>query len=105
MHHSKLRVQPKSGRTTGYLTCGGVSALYVDVSVDYYRDCAETKPYLTKTFSNQVAVSGDRFSDAGDSGALLVDTANAEPVGLFFAGGIDASGVDARVWPIQRAKC
>ena len=82
----------KSGRTTG-LTCGDVSALYVDVSVDYYRDCAETKPYLTKTFSNQVAVSGDRFSDAGDSGALIVDTANAEPVGLFFAGGIDASGV------------
>jgi hypothetical protein len=82
----------KSGRTTG-LTCGGVTALDVDVSVDYYRDCAETKPYLTKTFTNQVAVSGDRFSDAGDSGALLVDTANAEPVALFFAGGTDAAGV------------
>jgi hypothetical protein len=63
------------------------------VSVDYFRDCAETKPYLTKTFSNQIAVSGDRFSDAGDSGALIVDAANAEPVGLFFAGGRDASGV------------
>lgn len=87
----QLRVA-KSGRTTG-LTCGGVSALSVDVSVDYYRDCAETKPYLTKTFSNQIAVSGDRFSDAGDSGALIVDAANAEPVGLFFAGGTDASGV------------
>lgn len=82
----------KSGRTTG-LTCGGVSALDVDVSVDYYRDCAETRPYLTKAFSNQIALSGDRFSDAGDSGALVVDTANAEPVGLFFAGGTDASGV------------
>ena len=82
----------KSGRTTG-LTCGAVTALYLDVSVDYFRDCAETEPYLTKTFTNQVAVSGDRFSDAGDSGALIVDTSNAEPVGLFFAGGIDASGV------------
>ena len=82
----------KSGRTTG-LTCGSVSAIDVDVSVDYFRDCAETRPYLTKVFSNQVAVSGDQFSDAGDSGALLVDTANAEPVGLYFAGGIDASGV------------
>jgi hypothetical protein len=82
----------KSGRTTG-LTCGSVSALSVDVSVDYYRDCAETRPYLTKTFVNQIAVSGDRFSDAGDSGAIIVDTSNAEPVGLFFAGGIDASGV------------
>jgi hypothetical protein len=82
----------KSGRTTG-LTCGGISALSLDVSVDYYRDCAETKPYLTKVFTNQVAISGDRFSDAGDSGALVVDAANAEPVGLFFAGGTDVSGV------------
>ena len=82
----------KSGRTTG-LTCGHVTALDLDVSVDYYRDCAETRPYLTKTFRNQIAVSGDRFSDAGDSGSLLVDTSNAEPVGLFFAGGVDAAGV------------
>ncbi|KAA6461952.1 hypothetical protein DYQ86_09935 [Acidobacteria bacterium AB60] len=82
----------KSGRTTG-LTCGAVTAVDLDVSVDYYRDCAETKPYTTKVFTNQVAVSGDRFSDAGDSGALVVDTANAEPVGLFFAGGTATSGV------------
>ena len=82
----------KSGRTTG-LTCGHVTALNLDVSVDYYRDCAETHPYLTKTYSNQIAVSGDRFSDAGDSGSLFVDSANAEPVGLFFAGGVDAAGV------------
>ena len=82
----------KSGRTTG-LTCGGISAIEVDVAVDYYRDCAETRPYLTKTFTNQLAMSGNRFSDAGDSGALVMDAANAEPVGLFFAGGTDASGV------------
>ncbi len=82
----------KSGRTTG-LTCASVSATNLDVSVDYYRDCAETRPYLTKIFTNQLALSGDRFSDAGDSGALVVDTQNAEPVGLFFAGGTDASGV------------
>jgi hypothetical protein len=87
----QLRIA-KSGRTTG-LTCGKVTALDLDVSVDYYHDCAETRPYLTKIFTNQLAVSGDRFSDAGDSGALIVDTANAEPIGLFFAGGIDASGV------------
>ncbi len=91
--HATLQLRvAKSGRTTG-LTCGRVTALDLDVAVDYYRDCAETKPYLTKTFANQIAVSGDRFGDAGDSGALLVDAANAEPVGLFFAGGIDASGV------------
>lgn len=87
----QLRVA-KSGRTTG-LTCGGISAVSVDVSVDYFRDCAETLPYLTKTFTNQIALSGNRFSDSGDSGALIVDAENAEPVGLYFAGGIDASGV------------
>ncbi len=87
----QLRVA-KSGRTTG-LTCGRVSAIDLDVAVDYYRDCAETKPYFTKTFTNQIAVSGDRFGDAGDSGSLIVNTADSEPIGLFFAGGIDASGV------------
>lgn len=87
----QLRVA-KSGRTTG-LTCGNISAIGVDVSVDYYRDCAETRPYLTKTFTNQIGISGNHLSDAGDSGAVLVDTANAEPVGLYFAGGSDTSGV------------
>ncbi len=86
----------KSGRTTG-LTCASISALDLDVNVDYYLDCAETKPYLTKTYTNQLAISGNEFSDAGDSGSLVVDTANAEPVGLFFAGGTDASGVSQGV--------
>lgn len=86
-----LRVA-KSGRTTG-LTCAHVSAIDLDVEVEYFRDCAETKPYLTKQFRNQIAVSGDRFTDAGDSGAMVLDVTNAEPVGLFFAGGTDAFGV------------
>jgi len=90
-----LRVA-KSGRTTG-LTCGGISALDLDVKVDYYLDCAETRAYLTKTFTHQLGVSGNQFSDAGDSGALVVDAANAEPVGLFFAGGTDLSGVSQGV--------
>ncbi len=82
----------KSGRTTG-LTCGSVSVLALDVSVDYFSDCAETKPYLTKLFTNQIGISGNRFSDAGDSGALVVDAENAEPIGLYFAGGTDVNGV------------
>jgi len=86
----------KSGRTTG-LTCGGVSALDLDVTVDYYMDCAETKPYLTKIFTHQLGISGNQFSDAGDSGALVVDAANAEPVGLYFAGGVDTAGVSQGV--------
>jgi hypothetical protein len=83
----------KSGRTTG-LTCAAVSAIDVDVTVDYFTDCAETTHSMTKTFTNQIAVAGTGFSDAGDSGALVVDTANAEPVGLFFAGGTDANGME-----------
>ena len=86
----------KSGRTTG-LTCASVSALDLDVNVDYYQDCAETKPYLSKTFTRQMAISGNQFSDAGDSGSLVVDAADAEPVGLFFAGGVDALGVSQGV--------
>jgi hypothetical protein len=86
----------KSGRTTG-LTCGGISAIDLDVTVDYYLDCAETRPYLTKTFTHQLGMSGNQFSDAGDSGALVVDAANAEPVGLYFAGGTDVAGVSQGV--------
>jgi hypothetical protein len=86
----------KSGRTTG-LTCASITTLNLSVMVDYYTDCAETKPYLTKTYDNQLAIEGNQFSDAGDSGSLVVDTANAEPVGLFFAGGVTSSGVSIGV--------
>lgn len=86
----------KSGRTTG-LTCATVSAVSLNVNIDYFTDCAESKPYTTKTFTNQIAISGNQFSDAGDSGSLVVNTANAEPVGLFFAGGVDTSGVSLAV--------
>lgn len=87
----QLRVA-KSGRTTGQ-TCAAITAVDVDVSVDYYQDCAETKHYLSKMFTHQLAISGDGFSDAGDSGSLILDAGNAEPVGLYFAGGIDSFGV------------
>lgn len=82
----------KSGRTTG-LTCGAVSAIALDVEVSYFSNCAETKNYLTKTFTNQIALSGRQFSDSGDSGALIVDASTAEPVGLLFAGGRDTNGL------------
>ncbi|MGH9562391.1 MAG: hypothetical protein ACRD3S_13140, partial [Terracidiphilus sp.] len=82
----------KSGRTTG-LTCANISALSLDVEVDYFKNCAETVPYVTKTYSNQIAIEGNQFSDAGDSGSLVVDTNNAEPVGLFFAGGVTSTGI------------
>jgi hypothetical protein len=84
-------VVAKSGRTTG-LTCASISAINADVQVDYYKDCAETEPYLTKTYTNQLEITGNQFSDAGDSGSLVVDAGDAEPVGLFFAGGVSQSG-------------
>jgi hypothetical protein len=86
----------KSGRTTG-LTCASISAINLDVEVSYFTNCAETDPYFTKTYANQIAISGNQFSDAGDSGSLVVDTSTAEPVGLFFAGGVDASSVSEGV--------
>jgi hypothetical protein len=86
----------KSGRTTG-LTCASISALNLSVKVDYYKNCDETTAYLTKTYTNQIAIEGSEFSDAGDSGSLVVDAGNAEPVGLFFAGGVTNAGVSEGV--------
>jgi len=75
----------KSGRTTG-LTCSTVDTIDSTVKVSYYKDAAETQFYVSKTYTNQIGVPGNYFSDAGDSGALVVDTANAQPIGLFYAG-------------------
>jgi hypothetical protein len=61
------------------------------VQVDYYYDCAETQRYYTKTYVNQIGMPGASFADSGDSGALVLDSANAQPVGLFFASGADDS--------------
>ncbi|HEX4037118.1 MAG TPA: hypothetical protein VHX37_03590 [Acidobacteriaceae bacterium] len=81
----------KSGRTTG-LTCSSLSAVALTVKVDYYKDCAETQPYTTKTYTNQIGISGSHFTDSGDSGALVLDASNAQAIGLYFAGGTDGDG-------------
>ena len=81
----------KSGRTTG-LTCSNIDAVALTVKVDYYKDCAETQPYYTKTYENQLGIAGTHFTDSGDSGALVLDTSNSEAVGLYFAGGTDGDG-------------
>jgi hypothetical protein len=86
---NQLRVV-KSGRTTG-LTCSTVNTVNLTVQVDYYYDCAETRPYYTKTYVNQIGMPGVSFADSGDSGALVLDAGNAQPVGLFFASGADDS--------------
>ena len=86
----------KSGRTTG-LTCANIAAVNLTVEVGYYKNCEETEPYLTKTYTNQISIEGNQFSDAGDSGSLVVDSTDAEPVGLFFAGGETNTGVSEGV--------
>jgi hypothetical protein len=86
---NQLRVV-KSGRTTG-LTCSTVNTVDLSVQVDYYYDCAETQPYYTKTYINQIGMPGASFADSGDSGALVLDAGNAQPVGLFFSSGADDS--------------
>lgn len=74
----------KSGRSTG-LTCSTLQAINVTVSVDYFVACGGAKSF-TATFSNQVIVNGGSFSAAGDSGALVVTSDTARPVGLLFGG-------------------
>jgi hypothetical protein len=80
----------KSGRTTG-LTCSTVDVINASVKISYYKDAAETQFYTAKTFTNQIGIPGNYFSDTGDSGSLIVDTANAQPVGLFYAGSAGTS--------------
>ena len=81
----------KSGRTTG-LTCSNIEAVALTVKIDYYKDCAETEPYYTKTYTNQIGIGGSHFTDSGDSGALVMDAANSQAIGLYFAGGTDGDG-------------
>jgi hypothetical protein len=74
----------KSGRTTG-LTCSTISATNLTVSVTYQTQCNGGTSFNV-SYSNQVGVSGGGFSDAGDSGSLIVDEQTADPVALLFAG-------------------
>ncbi|MEE8507215.1 MAG: hypothetical protein V3S40_13470 [Kiloniellales bacterium] len=86
-----MKVQ-KSGRTTGW-TRGGIDLLGVTVNVNYAPPGA---PPRIARFDNQFRVTvpgGGAFSQAGDSGSLVTDPDN-HPVGLLFAGGVGAGGLD-----------
>ncbi len=79
----------KSGRTTG-LECSTITSTNVSVSVQYEDTCGSTTGPVV-TYSNQVEIDSTTFSDAGDSGSLIVDSQTAEPVALLFAGGSGAT--------------
>lgn len=70
----------KFGRTTGY-TVGQVTSIDTDVTVGY--DLGNL------TFTGQIIVvgnSGTSFSNAGDSGSLILERGTNKAVGLLFAG-------------------
>jgi hypothetical protein len=74
----------KSGRTTG-LTCGPVTSVLTDVTVQYQRGCNSGKKF-TVNYGDQVVVGSSSFSAGGDSGSLMVNAATAQPVALLYAG-------------------
>jgi hypothetical protein len=80
----------KSGRTTG-LTCSAIgtdpnSSISLTVQVDYPPSCGSAATAFTVQYSNQIDIVSDTFSNAGDSGSLIVNSQTAEPVGLLYAG-------------------
>lgn len=93
----------KSGRSTG-LTCSTISSIATTVQLQYFLDCAETQPYTSKTFQNQILIAGSGFSETtgapagvfsditGDSGSLVLDQSTAQPIGLLYASN-DSSAV------------
>ena len=88
----------KVGRTTG-VTSGSVT----QVEVDRLRvDLGEEGDPHEALFSDQFEVQGPEgraFSDAGDSGSLIVDEQR-RPRGLLFSGGPDTGG---RISPLPTA--
>lgn len=73
----------KHGRTTG-LTLGSI----VDVSFDGNVNFGTLLQPRNAWFENQIGIQGNAgaFSAGGDSGALIVDHPDLNPVGLLFAG-------------------
>jgi hypothetical protein len=75
----------KSGRTTGF-TESSIESVSADVSVQYQRGCGSGRRF-TITYTDQVVVSGAEFSDAGDSGSLILSNdGSPNPVALLYAG-------------------
>lgn len=85
----------KVGSATG-LTCSVITSINTSVKVDYSQTCGGSTS-LSSTFTNQLVIQGASFSASGDSGALIVTTDTARPVGLLYAGNTTSSTAN----PIQ----
>jgi len=75
----------KSGRTTA-LTCSSVTGINVSSVVSYSQNCDGTGTQFKVNYTDLVQVQGGTFSEAGDSGSLIVQQSTAQPVALLFAG-------------------
>lgn len=74
----------KSGRSTG-LTCSAIFSTSTNVSVEYQKGCGTGNTFKV-SYTNQIDVTNNGFSAAGDSGSLIVTQDSAEAVALLFAG-------------------
>ncbi|HEV7552951.1 MAG TPA: hypothetical protein VGP65_14795, partial [Candidatus Angelobacter sp.] len=63
----------------------------------YEATCGDTSPAFASFFTGQIVIGGGAFSNQGDSGSLVVDTATARPVALLYGG----SPTDTVANPIQ----
>ena len=86
----------KSGRTSG-LTCSTITSINTNVQIAYETACGTGVTAFNATFTNQVVVNGGSFSAGGDSGSLIVTSAQARPVALLYGG----STTDTVANPIQ----
>ncbi len=78
----------KTGRTTG-LTCSNLAVINSSISIDYPSFCGGPTLF-SSIFVGQLAFKGGAsFSAPGDAGSLIVDTANARPIGLLVGGNGD----------------
>jgi len=85
----------KSGRSSG-LTCSTLQSINTQVSIDYDAACNGSLAF-TAIFNNQLIIKGASFSSTGDSGALIVTSDTARPVGLLYGG----NGTSTSANPIQ----
>lgn len=75
----------KSGRTSG-LTCSTITSINTTTSVVYETKCGSNVTAFTAQYANQLVINGGTFSAGGDSGSLIVNSTNAQAVGLLYGG-------------------
>lgn len=68
------------------MTCSSITSISTSVQIAYETACGSNVTNFNATFTNQVVINGGTFSAGGDSGSLVVTTAQARPVALLYGG-------------------